>query len=129
MNANGEYPKYSFGDDVRKLNSHDWKWLNSKYRTHAVATKKPNGYGLYDVHGNVEQWVQDAYGNQYGLTDKQLQGVTRDPHGAQSGKRRVTRGGAWNLMDPRHFRSAYRHGDFSDGRSSWLGFRLVRIAR
>jgi len=99
----------------------DFAWFgdNSGNRTHAVAKLKPNAYGLYDVHGNVWEWTSDWYGS-YPNSN-----VT-DPVGANSSSYAVSRGGSW-YAPARYCRSAFRDRWRPDGRSSGLGFRLVRM--
>ena len=81
----------------------------------AVATKRPNDWGLYDMLGNVWEWSGDWY------ADKLPGGAVRDPTGATSGSRRVYRGGGWR-DSPGLVRAAYRDGD-SPGYRGNLGFR------
>ncbi len=95
-----------------------WFCGNSDKTTHAVAQKKPNALGLYDMHGNVSELCQDWYGD-YPSSQ------TKDPHGPASGIDRVVRGGGWDAQ-ARHCRSACR-GALSPGEHSYgVGFRLVR---
>ena len=68
------------------LNAIGWYCYNSGYVTHPVAQKQPNAWGLYDMHGNVVEWVQDWYDDDYGLDP--VQPVT-DPSGPSSGSERV----------------------------------------
>jgi surface protein len=88
-------------------------------QTHPVARKLPNHWGLYDMHGNVLEWVQDWSYRVY-TTD----GVT-DPTGPETGSSRVVRGGSW-LNVASYARSAYRLYSLPSVRSGNLGFRLAR---
>ncbi len=88
--------------------------------TVAVGSFEPNAWGLYDMHGNVGEWVWDWYGNYE--TD-----VQTDPTGPASGTRRVYRGGGWNDF-AKNLRSAYRATLPPDNSSFNLGLRLVRNA-
>ena len=80
----------------------------------------PNGYGLYNMHGNVSEWVWDTYGS-YGAEGE------ADPTGAARGSRKVYRGGGWNDF-AKNMRSAYRAALEADAASFNLGLRLVRGA-
>ena len=102
------------------LNGIAWYEENSGYRTHPAGQKAPNGLGLYDMLGNVSEWVGDWYGEYPG-------GAVTDPAGPGSGLGRVNRGGSWvNLAWG--CRSAYRYGNSPGYRSLLhdLGFRLLR---
>lgn len=103
---------YSFKNN---LVSYAWYLDNSGNKTHPVGLKKPNPYGLYDVHGNVWEWVQDKYkDSSLGILD------TSAGHG------RVVRGGS-SSSEAQHLRSANRryvvYPSFGYG---FVGFRLVR---
>jgi formylglycine-generating enzyme required for sulfatase activity len=114
----GTTTSYSFGDSAAELAEYAWYDKNSGNTTHSVGQKKPNGWGLYDMHGNMFEWCQDWDGNYPSSS-------TTDPTGAASGSDRVLRGGSWGL----HFdrcRSAYRLRDSPDSRNYHLGFRVFR---
>ncbi len=93
-----------------------WYYGNSA-TTHPVGQKKPNAWGLYDMHGNVSEWVQDWFGV-YPETD------TKDPQGNQIGFSRVHRGGGWDSQ-PWQARSAKRDIDIPSIQNFAIGFRLV----
>jgi formylglycine-generating enzyme required for sulfatase activity len=61
----GTTTAYSFGDDPAQLGDYAWTFENANEVTHAVGTKKPNPWGLYDMHGNVAEWVLDGYAEHY----------------------------------------------------------------
>lgn len=85
-----------------------------------VGSFRPNDWGLYDCHGNVNEWCWDYYGD-YDVTAK------TDPTGAATGTRHVYRGGGWNDFG-KNMRSAYRAAGEADLASYNLGVRLVRNA-
>ena len=108
---------YFFGNDSSQLGRYAKYSRNSKGRTHKVRGERlSNRYGLYDVYGNVAEWVQDSY--QYTLPG----GV--DPL-VTVGSRRVFRGGGWRGW-VEDLRSASRDQSIPGYRSSGVGFRLVR---
>lgn len=115
---------YSWGNAKSQAGSYAWYDTNAydvgrKY-AHAVGTKKPNPWGFYDMHGNVWEWVQDWYDENYYRNSS-----STDPKGASSGRLRVYRGGSW-YYDAWYLRSANRFNDSPGYRDSNLGFRLVR---
>ena len=108
---------YSFGYNIHRLDNYAWYSDNSNKQTHPVGLKRPNPYGLYDMHGNVWEWVLDMYNPQLKKGRDPLQ---------EDGKYPVLRGGAWNSIS-RNMRSANRFfGDVTEDRKSYNGFRLVR---
>jgi formylglycine-generating enzyme required for sulfatase activity len=117
----GTQTAYFFGNDVSQLGNYAWFDGNSGSQTHAVATKPANGFGLYDMHGNVWQWVQDWYGGDYSS------GSVIDPSGPSSGANRVFRGGCWS-DGARYLRAAFRFSRGPDYRHRYVGARLVRTA-
>lgn len=115
----GTITAYSFGDDAARLGEYAWYKGNSGEHTHPVGKLKPNPWGLYDIHGNVWEWVQDWY-QRY-----QPEAVT-DPQGPDRGTHRARRGCAWNNV-AEVCRSTNRYS--SPGyRDDFLGFRLLRTA-
>jgi formylglycine-generating enzyme required for sulfatase activity len=108
------------GDYAGPLDALAWYGSNSGSRTQPVATKSPNAWGLYDVHGNVWEWVSDWYG-----VDSYATGPTTDPTGPATGTSRVLRGGSWGSVAI-DARSAFRVISTPSYRSSGIGFRLAR---
>ena len=134
----GSTTAYSFGDDPALLKEHAWYEKNSDFKYQKVGRKKPNAWGLYDMHGNVAEWCLDGYEPNYEkFTDAVLdnpwnRGTKPYPH--------VARGGSWD-DDPDKLRSSARRGsdkswkqqDPQLPKSIWyltdaqfLGFRIVR---
>jgi len=113
----GSTTLWCFGDDESSLGEYAWYGANSEGKTHPVAEKKPNAWGLYDMYGNVWEWCSDWYGA-YQST------AVDDPTGAGAGLLRVDRGGGWG-SDARGCRSADRHVGTPGDRSDYLGFRVA----
>ena len=117
----GSSGKWSFGDDESQLGAHAWFDANSGSTTHPTATKKPNSFGLYDVHGNVFEWVQDTWHVDY-------KGAPGDGSAWVNGgdqARRVLRGGAFFLL-PGVLRSAIRIHYAPVIRYNNTGMRIAR---
>ena len=114
----GSQTAYYFGDNTSVIDQYAWSSTNSNGQTHDVAKLQPNAFGLYDMAGNVWQWVQDWYG-EYPTTDQQ------NPLGAQNGSYRVIRGGGWDY-GAQDLRSACRNIYAPSGHYGNVGFRLLR---
>ncbi|GHT97575.1 hypothetical protein FACS1894154_01240 [Betaproteobacteria bacterium] len=114
----GTTSDYSFGNNHSELRRYAWFDDNSEGKTHPVGEKRPNPWGLYDMHGNVWEWVYDLYGAYpEGAVDP-------DPCGPSGGQYRVLRGGSWHI--PASFlRSAYRIYFPPDFGFDRYGFRLA----
>jgi formylglycine-generating enzyme required for sulfatase activity len=120
----GSSSRFSYdeaSDDEAQLDQLAWYRANSKDRTHPVGEKKPNAFGLYDMHGNVREWVEDPWHDSY--QDAPTDGLPWVKDGDASG--RVVRGGSW-YFDPQGLRAARRDRYASDGRVDDIGFRLAR---
>jgi formylglycine-generating enzyme required for sulfatase activity len=115
--ANGGITDPGCGHDP-SLDNIGWYCGNSGKKTHAVGHKKPNAWGLYDMHGNVWEWCQDWYG-------EYPSGHVTDPEGRSPRSYRVNRGGSWS-GHVRYCRSAFRILSSPDQGNSGLGFRLAR---
>ena len=118
----GTTTAYYFGNGLNKdeMNKNCWWSDNSGGRTHKVMSKTSNAWGLYDVCGNVWEWVQDKYSS-----DLPGHKNTQDPLYEDPSPFRVDRGGGW-LSDPQALRSANRKGVLPWFLYHDLGFRLVR---
>jgi len=112
---------YSFGDDISKLHEYAWYRDNSEGKTHPVGQNKPNAWGLYDMHGNVFEWVEDDWHDSYKGAPDDGEAWVDNPRGEY----RVFRGGGWG---------SYAHGCRSAIRAYLtpinsffrVGFRLAR---
>jgi formylglycine-generating enzyme required for sulfatase activity len=115
----GSSTVYYFGNDVAQLSEYAWYEANSDGQTHPVGQKLPNAWGLYDMHGNVWEWVLDWYDEYYYRTS-----LHTDPQGPEPGSFRVIRGGSWGSA-AQNARSANR-GWYRPGcRLGRFGFRCA----
>ena len=120
----GTTTSYSFGDDSNELSQYAWFNPNAGDKTQTKGTRRPNPWGLFDMHGSVAEWCNDYYSEDYYMSSPE-----KNPSGPDIGELRVIRGGAWNsTLDA--CRSGYRSGSASvdDGCliSDAIGFRCVR---
>ncbi len=117
----GTTTRFGFGDDPASLGEYAWYRDNSDWKTHSVGEKKPNAWGVHDVHGNVWEWCADWYDGDY-----YIDAPTDDPSGPVTGSGRVFRGGCWRSVAG-HCRAAGRYGCVPQGRIDYLGFRVAAV--
>jgi formylglycine-generating enzyme required for sulfatase activity len=115
----GSSTLYPFGDDTAALGDFAWYSENADSKTHAVGEKKPNGWGLHDMLGNVWEWCWDVFDAKYYASSP-----SNDPAGAAGASHRVYRGGGWG-NDPASCRSAIRRRIVPWYRDIYLGFRVA----
>jgi formylglycine-generating enzyme required for sulfatase activity len=112
--------RFPWGDSISGTDANYWNsgdpWDND---TSQVEYYAPNGYALYDVAGNVHEWVNDWYSSTYYSSSP-----TNDPPGPASGEDRVIRGGYWDRWQ--YLRVAYRTGCYPTVQGDNLGFRCAR---
>jgi formylglycine-generating enzyme required for sulfatase activity len=133
----GATTPYSFGTDASELSQYAWYAGNSGGKYQQVAQKKPNAWGLFDMHGNVREWTLDQYAPyQAGKADNPwVKAVKPYPHAVRGGSwndaaedlrcaARVASDRSWKQQDPQFPKSIWYHTD-----AQWLGFRLVRPAK
>ncbi len=116
----GTTGQYSFGNDVAMLG--DYAWFNKNanaFGAGPVASKKPNPWGLYDMHGNAWERCQDYHEAKWYARSDEI-----DPQGPVSGSRTIVRGGGWHYFHL-HCRSAYRNNYSPISRTANTGFRIV----
>jgi formylglycine-generating enzyme required for sulfatase activity len=115
----GSTTKYQFGDNFAQLPGYAWFDKNAGGATHGVGLKKPNAWGLHDMHGNLWQWCQDWYDPAY-----YQRSPVADPSNATASKFRVIRGGSW-INAASFCRSASRYYLRPSDRDFSVGFRVA----
>jgi len=120
--SGGRNEKWAGTSDERALDDYAWYYNDSQYRSHPVGEKKPNGLGLYDMTGNVWQWMSDWYDERYYAASPR-----NEPQGPASGTRHTLRGGYWGDL-PRLVRAARRIGLVPTARAAGYGFRVAQSA-
>jgi formylglycine-generating enzyme required for sulfatase activity len=117
----GSQAPWSFGADEKKLAEYAWCGESRSAKPHPVGTKKPNAWGLHDMHGNVWEWIADWY-------TPYTSGSQTDPTGPKSGEYHVLRGGAFDypLED---LRSANRDWNIPGAQAEEVGFRCAHASR
>ncbi|MDG2321286.1 MAG: formylglycine-generating enzyme family protein [Rhodospirillaceae bacterium] len=116
----GSSGQFFFGDNVAALDMYAWYLDNSDDTTHPVGQKRPNMFGLYDVHGNVWEWTADCYKDSF-------EGAPTDGRAVEQAGHcyRVDRGGSW-INKPFNLRSTQRHRSGAGDRYFGMGVRLAR---
>jgi formylglycine-generating enzyme required for sulfatase activity len=117
----GRQSRFSFGDSEAQLGQYAWYRGNSDRKTQPVANKSANAFSLHDMHGNVFEWVEDPWHDNYEGAPSDASVWRKD--GVPG--RRVVRGGSW-YYDPPTLRSASRSGPPSGLRDGNVGFRVAR---
>ena len=119
---------FHYGDSTEELKRFAWFKANSPRGPHPVGEKPANAWGLCDLVGNVWEWCNDYYQEDYYQHSPE-----RDPRGPATGQNRVVRGGCWNSK-PEHCRAAYRYYEmpaytdicFAKDLHGQIGFRCVK---
>ena len=120
----GNITPWCFGDQVLDVGIYAWYYDNSSMETHPVGLKKPNAWGLYDMHGNVMEWCYDWYSE---LHYQQSSEEEENPTGPADGAAKALRGGAWQF-GVEATRCAYRNSSAPDAVAGVIGFRVCRNA-
>jgi len=117
--SGGRNEKWAGTSSESELADYAWYYNNSSYHSHPVGQKKPNGLGLYDMTGNVWEWMSDWYEEGY-----YARSPKDEPQGSATGQTRSLRGGFWGDL-PRLVRVSRRISVAPTGHAPGYGFRLV----
>jgi formylglycine-generating enzyme required for sulfatase activity len=117
--SGGKKQKYPGTSEEAKIEDYAWQESNSGLKTHPVGTRKPNDLGIYDMAGNVWQWVQDRYDRDY-----YRQSPRQNPKGDPFGVNRILKGGSV-YQQATFLRVSYRDYQDPEKRANCVGFRLA----
>lgn len=119
----GSAHRFPWGEDKEYRELTDFAWFNSRAagKSHPVGSKKPNAWGLFDMHGNVWEWCDDTF-TAYPVSDNGV--AANEDRDTSDETKKVIRGGSW-FNEPAALRSANRHRHPLDSRQTNLGFRVL----